>query len=389
MAAAVSNAARYDIAVVGGGITGCATAFYLARAGARVALLERGEIGTGASGRNAGSLHGQIQYEPFATLGEDWARSFLPALGFLLQALSLWQSLPGELGTDLEVKTNGGLLLVDDTAQLPLVERKVSMERELGLDAQVLGRDEVRRLAPWVSKAVIGAGYSPVEGKANPMLVTPAFARQAERAGTEIFARCPVRSIEPSVSGVRVSTQHGEMTASQVVLASGSELAAQAGTLGTRLPISLEPVQVGVTEPVAPLIDHLIYYAGARLTLKQAQAGSLLIGGGWPARTEPGTGYPLVDMASLRANLAVAVKVAPPIQSALLLRSWAGTGHGTPDHRPVIGALPHVPGVIAGLFPYMGLTAGPLMGRVLADLALGCDPGIDLSPFRPGRFAGS
>jgi sarcosine oxidase, subunit beta len=406
-----TRATRCDVAVVGGGITGCATAFYLATAGARVTLLERGEIGTEASGRNAGSLHGQIQYEPFATLGEDWARAFLPALDFLLKALPLWRSLPEELGADLEVKTRGGLLLIDNEAQLRVVERKVAMERELGVDARLLGRAEVRELAPWVAESIIGAGYSPVEGKANPMLAAPAFARGAEAAGAEIRARTTVHGIEPVPGGVRLTwsggaltaesgraltaesggeltaESGGELTADQVVLASGTELAAQAGRLGVYLPISAEPVQVGVTEPVEPLIDHLVYYAGGRLTLKQAQAGSLLIGGGWPARIEPGTGYPLVNLASLRANLAIAVKVAPVIGRALLLRSWAGVGHGTPDHRPVIGPLPGVPRVLAGLFPAMGLTAGPLMGQVLADLALGRTPEIDLSPFRPTRFA--
>jgi sarcosine oxidase, subunit beta len=172
-----------------------------------------------------------------------------------------------------------------------------------------------------------------------------------------------------------------------VVLASGRELSAQAATLGARVPITNEPVQVAATEPVEPLIEHLVYYAGAPLTLKQAWAGSVLIGGGWPARTDPVTGYPLVDMGSLRSNLAVALHVTPRLRDVLVIRSWAGVGTGTPDERPVIGRLPAVTRVLVGLFPYLGLTAGPLMGRVLADLALGRDPDIDLEPFRVGRFS--
>ena len=171
------------------------------------------------------------------------------------------------------------------------------------------------------------------------------------------------------------------------MLASGRELSAQAANLGLHLPITSEPVQVAATEPVEPLVEHLVYYAGAPLTLKQARAGSLLIGGGWPARTHPVTGYPLVDMQSLRGNLAVAIRVAPCLRDVLVIRSWAGVGTGTPDERPVIGRLPGFTRVLAGLFPYLGLTAGPLMGRVLADLALGRDPGIDLGPFRVDRFS--
>ncbi|MHB1853202.1 MAG: NAD(P)/FAD-dependent oxidoreductase, partial [Acidimicrobiales bacterium] len=158
---------------------------------------------------------------------------------------------------------------------------------------------------------------------------------------------------------------------------------------GLALPISSEPVQVAATEPVQPFIEHLLYYAGQRLTLKQAKAGTVLVGGGWPARLERGTGYPLVRLDSMRANLAVALGVVPRLGSALVLRSWAGIGNGTPDHRPVLGVLRRAPRVVVGLFPHMGFTAGPLMGRVLADLAVERQPELDLAPFSPERFATS
>ncbi len=377
----------YDVAVVGGGITGSATAYHLARAGVRVALLERYEIGTEASGRNAGSLHGQIQSVSFNERGPKWAREWLPALAFVLESLRQWTGLSEQLGVDLEVKTNGGLLLVDDVAQMRAVEQKVAIEHEGGLASKLLSRHEVTEHAPYVAKSIIGAGYSPVEGKANPMLAAPAFARRAQQQGAEILARVKVIGLEPSSRSVNILTQNGDLVADQVVLASGRELSGQAGMLGVPVPISLEPVQVAVTEPVEPLIEHLVYYAGAPLTLKQARAGSLLIGGGWPARLDPVTGYPLVDLSSLRSNLAVALRVAPVLREALVIRSWAGVGTGTPDQRPFIGRLPGMSRVLAGLFPYLGLTAGPLMGRVLADLALGRQPGLDLAPFRVDRFS--
>ena len=380
-------AGRYDVAVVGGGVTGCATAYHLARAGARVVLLERSEIGTEASGRNAGSLHGQIQSVSYNERGASWARAFLPALGFVVESLSLWRGLSEQLGVDLEVKTNGGLLLVDDVEQMKRVEQKIAIEREGGLDARLLSRDEVMGLAPYIASTMIGAEYSPVEGKVNSMLAAPAFARRAVEAGAEIRTRTAMLGLDPTPQYVRLVTEQGETQVDQVVLASGDQLSAQAADLGARVPISSEPVQVAATEPVEPLVEHLVYYAGAPLTLKQARAGSLLIGGGWPARTDPVTGYPRVDLRSLRANLAVALRVAPSIGDVLVIRSWAGIGTGTPDERPVIGRLPGVPRVLVGLFPYLGLTAGPLMGRVLADLILGRDPGLDIEPFRVDRFS--
>ncbi len=377
---------RYDVAVVGGGITGAATAYHLASAGAAVVLLERSEVGTEASGRNAGSLHGQIQHEPFARRGETWARAFLPALGFLTRSLERWATLSATLGADLEVTTNGGLLLVDDPAHLPTVEAKVALERECGIDARVLSRAEVRDLAPWVSPRVVGAGFSPIEGKANPMLATAAFARAAAAAGAEISTRTTVSEIEQERDALLVRTTRATLRAERVVLASGNDLGTHTRSLGTPLPVTAEPVQVSATEPVAPLIKHLVYFAGARLTLKQARVGSLLIGGGWPARLHPDTGYPLVDVSSLRQNLAVAVRAVPRIADALLLRSWAGIGNATPDLSPIVGALPGNARVLVGIYPHMGLTAGPLMGEALAALALGLAPPLDLAPFGAERF---
>ena len=375
-----------DVIVVGAGITGCATAYHLARAGARVHVIDRHEVGTEASGRNAGSLHGQIQHQTFVELGEGWARDYRPVLEFLLESLKLWQGLCDELGVDLEVVTHGGLLLVDDVHQMHLVERKVAIEREIGLDSRVLTRDEVRVVAPYVADSVIGAGFSPVEGRANPMLSAPAFARAAAHHGVTFKNRVTVRAIDVRPDEVIVICDSGTMHAAQVVLASGDGLAAHAASLGVHLAVSTEPVQVSATEPVVPLIDHLLYFAGRRLTLKQARTGTLLIGGGWPARLEPGTGYPLVDIDSLRQNLAVAVRAAPVLSRALVVRTWAGIGNGTPDHHPIVGTLAGTGRVHVGLFPHMGFTAGPLMGRVLADLALGLSPLMDITTFDPARF---
>lgn len=376
----------FDVAVVGAGITGSATAYNLSLAGLRVVLIDRHEVGTEASGRNAGSLHGQIQHQPFVDLGERWAGDYLPALAFLNESLKLWADLSDALNVDLEVRTKGGLLLVDNVEQMRLVERKVEIERSVGLNSQVLSQSELRDRAPYVSSGMIGAEYCPSEGKANPMLAAPAFAGMAVRHGAQVLTRTSVLGTDVLRDELRISTSRGVVRARQLVLASGDGLAQHAKALGLLLPISTEPVQVSVTEPVMPIIEHLVYFAGQRLTLKQAKTGGLLIGGGWPATLDAGSGYPLVNLDSLRGNLAIAVHAVPAIGPALIMRSWAGIGNGTPDHLPIIGTLPREPRIHLGLFPHMGFTAGPLMALVLKDLVLGSAPMVDLAPFKVDRF---
>ena len=167
--------------------------------------------------------------------------------------------------------------------------------------------------------------------------------------------------------------------------AGGVDAGTVSGMLGVPLPIFGEPIQASVTEPVEPLVSHLMYFAGGALTLKQSRVGTVLIGGGWPAEVDA-SGRARVAPRSLDGNLRIARRVVPAVAGLRLVRTWAGFVNGTPDWLPVIGEAPAVPGLFVGAFPYMGFTAGPLVGRELAALVLGGTPEHDLTPFRIDRF---
>lgn len=376
-----------DVVVVGGGISGTATAYDLSAAGVEVTLLEQFDLNTEASGRNAGSLHGQIQFEPFRTRAAGWAESFIPALRFLGDSVAIWRELSTELGVDLEVSLGGGLLVADSDEQARQIAAKVELERAHGVAAELITGAALRERAPYLSDRIMAAEFCATEGKANPLLAAPAFARAAIRQGARVHTGVRVERIEPRGHGFRVISNAGAMDCAKLVLVAGSRLPELTAMLGAAVPILDEPVQVHATEPVAPVIPHLVYYAGGRLTLKQARAGTVLIGGGWPAQRDAQDGRPYPSLASLRANLDIALRVAPWLGGVNVIRAWAGVGHGTPDLLPLIGELPCSPGAFVGLFPHMGLTAGPLIGQVLSALVRGADPGRDLSPFRSDRFA--
>jgi sarcosine oxidase, subunit beta len=369
-----------DVVVIGGGVTGCAAARELARRGVAVTLVERHDLNTQASGRNAGSLHGQIQYEPFVELGEEWARRFAPALGLLHDSLAIWRGLGDELGTDLEVDLLGGLLVAATVEQLRAIERKAAIEQSLGAPVVLLSRADLRRVAPYVSEGLVGGMLCTLEGKANPLLAAPALARAAVAHGADLRLRTEVRSVQAAAGGFDVETSSGALRCRRVIDCGGTEIGRPLG-----LPRLVErwPIQVAVTEPAPPLVRHLVYFAGGRLTLKQAKAGSLLIGGGWPTR-ELGGGRFATDLRALGANLRLAMQVVPAIAAASLLRTWGGVCPGIPDQLPVVGEL--VPGYVVAMFPYLGFTAGPLLGRLAAQLATGEDTGRDLAPFSPARF---
>jgi sarcosine oxidase subunit beta len=156
--------------------------------------------------------------------------------------------------------------------------------------------------------------------------------------------------------------------------------------LGIDLPIEGHPIQVSVTEAAEPLVKHLVYFAGDKLTLKQAKNGSFLIGGGWPARRSARAERPTVDPHSLRGNLRVARHVVPRLDSICLLRVWPAIVNGTADWKPILGELPGRSGVFMNMFPWMGFTAGPMSALLTAELVLGRKPRMDIAAFSAARY---
>ena len=359
-----------DFAVIGGGIVGLMTARNLALEGAQTLLIEQGDLGAAASGANAGSIHLQIQYPEFVAYGEDWARAYIPCLRFLTRSLALWQQLPGELNADLGVKLAGGLIVAKDERQMAQIVAKAGIEAEVGVETEILGRDCVLRIAPYLAPDVIGGGFCRKEGKADPLQVTPAIKLAAQQAGVQIKTGWRVTGIEKHGRRYILRTASGVIRARRVVNAAGASAGKIGAMLGTPLDIKGFPLQVTVTEAIAPLIPHLVYSAAGKLSLKQLANGGCVIGGGWPARRRPGD-ILVTDPASLAGNMGMAAGVVPAMAAARALRSWAAWVNGTPDWRPILGEDPNAPGVIHALFPWVGFSAGPMTARVAADLALG------------------
>jgi glycine/D-amino acid oxidase-like deaminating enzyme len=370
-----------EVLIIGGGLAGCATAYHLARQGVEVALVERYDINTQASGSNAGSIHAQIPHEPFMKRGDDWARNFAPTIPIMVESIRLWAGLEAELGCDLEVSLGGGILVAETPAQMRDIERKARLERAHGLGVEMLSQDDLRRVAPYVSERMVGGAFCATEGKANPLKVTPAFARAALHHGAQILSDTRVTGLAAEAGGYRADTDRVSIRARRVVNSAGAEAGRIAAMLGLSLPIEGHPIQVNVTEPLEPFIDHLVYFAGEKLTLKQAQNGSLLIGGGWPARWSAVGERPAVNLDSLRANLRVAQRVVPRVGAARLLRVWPAIVNGTDDWKPILGEVPGFPGFFMNMFPWMGFTAGPISALVTAELVMGRTPSIDLRQF--------
>ncbi|MDA0681300.1 MAG: FAD-binding oxidoreductase [Proteobacteria bacterium] len=373
-----------EVIIIGAGIAGFSTAYFLAADGVDVVLLEQHELNTLASGSNAGSLHAQIQPEPFVELGEAWARQFLFALPLYIESMSLWRDVGSLLGTDLEVAQDGGIVVAMSDKIMRILAAKSRMERSAGLETELLSASELRDKAPYVSEHMVGAAFCPIEGKANPLLAASAFAIAAQSHGATIQQQCRVTAIRNSKAGYEVETTKGSYHAARIVNAAGIEAGRVAAMLGGHVHMQSFPIQLSVTEPTEPLIGHLVYSGNEMLTLKQTKTGTVLIGGGWPAVLD-NQKRAQVTSHSLDRNLRAALGVVPSLGSLRVVRTWAAQVNGNDSWLPVIGEMPGARGFYINYVPWMGLSGGLAASKIVASLVQGRAPPVnfDISPFRP------
>jgi sarcosine oxidase subunit beta len=376
---------KTDVLVIGGGITGCALAYFLASGGARVKLVERHDLNTQASGSNAGSIHAQMDHDIFVEGREHEVQRAAPVALMLKAAIDDWKKLEQELAADFELEILGGLLVTDQPNYMRVLERKVAFERTLGLPAELLSQSDLRRVAPYISDVMVGGELCPIEGEANSLVVAPALAAAAARHGAEILTGTEIRALSKGKSGFVAETSNGRIEADRVVNCAGAEAASVGRLVGVELPIFGEPIQVNVTEPAAPLVRHLVYYAGDRLTLKQSKRGALIIGGGWPAQYDVAGRLTLLPE-SLRGNLRVCRHVVPKAASVRVIRTWPAVVNNTVDDLPIIDELSQVSGYFIASFPSRGFTGGPVTGRIVANMLLGKPQEMDINPFSLRRF---
>lgn len=391
-------AGRYDAVVIGGGLLGCATAWMIGRDGARVLLVERDQINQHASGRNAGSLHFQLEYRMIER-GLEAARKAAEAMPLHLEAARLWAGLPAESGEEIEVKQTGGLMIAEDARQVELLEQKTEIERSWGLDVRVIDRAGIDRIAPYLSGTVIAAAHCPIEGKADARTAAPALARAALRYGAEIRTRSEVTGLSREAGrwSVILRAQGGvgdTVTADAVVIAAGVWTTRLGEMMGAHLPTIPLALTMTVSMRIPKLMQHLVQHAGGRLSLKQALDGNILIGGGWPARLPRlADGQPDLDAKpdllrdSLAGNAAMAIRVLPELARVPILRSWVGTTTITADQLPLVGPVPGCPGAFVATGG-SAFTLGPCFAQVLADLVAGRSPSMDLKNFDAARYGG-
>jgi sarcosine oxidase subunit beta len=368
----------YDVVIVGGGGHGLATAYYLAKEHGveRIAVLEKGWLGGGNTGRNTTICRSNYLFDKSAALYEH--------------ALKLFEGLSRELNFNVMLSQRGVLNLAHNLHDVREGRRRAYANRLNGIDAEWLDTDQVKAFCPILNTSpharypVLGATLQRRAGTARHDAVAWGFARAADALGVDIIQGCEVTGFDihdNRVHGIR--TTRGDIRAGNVAIAAAGHNSVLCAMAGVRLPLQSHPLQALVSEPIKPVLDTVVMSGAVHVYVSQSDKGELVLGAGidaYNSYAQRGSFHVIEQqMASL-------IELFPIFSRLRMLRTWGGIVDVSPDASPIIGPLPVQGLYLNGGWGTGGFKATPGSGHVFAwTIAKGKLHPL-AAPFRLERF---
>ncbi|MDE0379773.1 MAG: FAD-dependent oxidoreductase [Rhodospirillales bacterium] len=368
----------YDVAIIGGGGHGLAAAYYLAaRHGIRnVAVFDKGYLGGGNTGRNTAIIRS----------------NYLTPEGvkFYEESMRLYRGLSEELDYNILYSERGHFTLAHSDAAMRTSRWRAEVNKHLGVDSEVVGRDELARLVPLLNMSedvrhpVLGALYHPPGALARHDAVAWGYAGRAQELGVEIHQ-------ETEVTGIRIEngrvtgleTTRGPIACGKAMQAVAGLSGQVAGLAGFTLPIRTVPLQACVSLPLKPFLDPIIVSGSLHVYISQSDRGELVMGGATDPYPRYQTSSTLDFMEGLMAHI---LELFPFMGDVPVLRQWAGMTDMTPDFAPVMGLTPVENYYIDSGWGTWGFKATPVCGATMAEMiATGRVPEL-IETFRLDRF---
>jgi sarcosine oxidase subunit beta len=369
----------YDVVIIGAGGHGLATAYYLAREHGirRVAVLERGWLGGGNTGRNTTVIRSNYLRDESAALYEH--------------ALKLWETLAQELNYNVMYSPRGVMMLAHSLHETQVFKRHVHANRLNGIDNEWLTPEQAQAFCPPLNISsdlrypILGAALQRRGGVARHDAVAWGYARAASALGVDIIQNCEVTGISRTASGVvnAVQTTHGRIAARKVAVVAAGHTSVVMAMAGVRMPLESYPLQALVSEPVKPVLPCVVMSNSIHAYISQSDKGELVIGAG----TDAYVSYSQAGGLHVAEHTLEAIcELFPTFRRLRMLRNWGGIVDVTPDRSPIIGLTP-VPALYVNCgWGTGGFKATPGSGHVFAATIARGEPHPIAAPFALDRF---
>lgn len=384
---------NYDVIIIGGGIIGCSTAYYLSKAGKKVLIIEKNGIGSGTSSACDGFIYLQTKKAGIH-------------LQLAMESAKIYENLSQELGYEVHYKRTGGLILIENEELLKVMEHVVEEQKKVGIEIDIISGDLARELEPALSKDIMAASYSDWDGHINPIDVTLGYAKGAEDNGTEIWCNTPV--VDLIINNGRVEgvvTPKGQVRADYVVNACGAWAPEIGKMAGMDIPIIPRRGHTLVTEALAPMFNKVLLDAryiaikhhpemaensddrslqlGIGLSIEQTESGNLLIG-----NNREFTGFDTDTSFEVTKEIAkYCSRFVPFLEDVNIIRTFTGLRPYTPDGMPILGEVEGLQGLImAAGHEGDGIALAPMTGILMTELITEGKTSLPLDLFSYNRF---
>ena len=370
-----------DTIIIGGGVVGCAAAYYLAKAGnSNVIVLEGTKsIGHGGSSRNGGGVRQSgrdVRELPYAMYGIK----------------NLWPNLSEELGVDTEYTQKGNLRLGKTEEHLKKLNTLASNAQSVGLDVRMVDAKEVKEICPYLADDIIGASWCPTDGHANPLTTTLGYYKRSLEMGVKYYTDAQVKELRKIKGKVRqvVLNDGTVFEGESIILAAGYESREIARTVGVDIPMTRLIDEALVTEMQPHMFDIMLGTAGGDFYGHQAHHGSFVFGSdsGYEVVTDMKDPSAMeTNSLTLSASCRAIMSYVPALKDAKIVRSWAGWLDNAFDGVPFISRVDEAPGLILACgFTGHGFGTAPAVGLMLSQMVAGEETVVDISSLRYDRF---
>lgn len=366
-----------NIVIIGGGISGVAIAYELAKRGAKdIVVIEKDYLCSGATGRCGAGVRMQWGTEANCKLSK--------------YAIERYEHLNDELDYqyDIEFKQGGYLMCAATEKEMSQFKLNIALQNSLGIPSKLITPEQALEIVPYINTDhMIGGTYCPKDGHLNPFHTTNAYAIAAERLGVKIYKHTEVLSIDTKNNKITgVNTNNGYISTNTVINAAGGYSQLVSEMVNIPLPLYSERHEILVTEPVAPLQKPMFMGFAHNIYIQQTPHGSFIMGRG--DKDEP-RGFAINSAWEFLERMAkTVVKLLPLLGELSVVRQWAGLYNMSPDRQPVYGAVKQLDGYfVAAGFSGHGFMFGPVTGVVIAETVLNLAPTVDVSMLTYDRFS--